>query len=73
VDNRRIPPAGDGFYAAGTRQAQADLLAAVEDTLDWLYVRRAHMLPKLLDHREARHRKALREATRRVRDAFGLR
>lgn len=64
---RSVPPAGDPIYAAGNRKAQEELLEAAEAALDWLYDRRAHMPPELLDHREARHRKALREAVRRVR------
>jgi hypothetical protein len=47
--------------------AQRELLEAAENVVAWLYDRRAHLLEELLDHREARHRKALREAIRQAR------
>jgi hypothetical protein len=61
--------AGDGFAYAAQQKAQEELLEAAEAALDWLYDRRAHMPPELFDTREARHRKELRQAIRRVREA----
>jgi hypothetical protein len=43
------------------------VLEAAEAALGWLYDRRAHLPEELLDHREARHREAVREAGRRAR------
>jgi len=59
--------AGDPIAHAAQRQAEAELLAVSEQVLDWLYDRRAHMPEELLDHREAKHRKVLREAIKRMR------
>ena len=63
--------AGGPIAYAAKQQAQEELLEAAEATLDWLYDRRAHMPEELLDHREARHRKALREAVQRARRRIG--
>jgi len=73
--NRSVDPAtlaGDPFALAGEQarqNAQQNLLQAADAALDWLSARRAHYPPEQLDPREARHRKALREAIRRVREA----
>jgi hypothetical protein len=61
--------AGDPIAHAAQKQAQDELLEAAEAALDWLYSRRAHMPEEMLDGREAKHRKALREAIRKVREA----
>jgi hypothetical protein len=37
------------------------VLEAAEAALGWLYDRRAHLPEELLDHREARHREAVRK------------
>ena len=63
----RATLAGDGIAYAAQKQAHAELLEAAETALDWLYDRRAHMPEELLDHREAKHRKVLREAIKRMR------
>jgi hypothetical protein len=57
---------GDGIAYRANRQAQDELLEAAENALDWLYDRRAHMPPEMLDPREAKHRRALREALGRL-------
>ncbi len=70
MDTDRLHPStrsGDPFVAADHHQGTEELLEVAEATLDWLYDRRAHMPPEMLDPREARHRKALREAIRRAR------
>jgi hypothetical protein len=71
VNDRSVDPrtlAGDPIAYAARIKAQEELMQAAEAALRWLYDRRAHLPEELLDHREARHRKALREAVRRVRE-----
>jgi hypothetical protein len=64
--SKQILP-GDGIAYRGQRQAEELLLEVADDVLDWLYDRRAHMPLEMLDGREARHRRVLREAIRKVR------
>ena len=52
--------------AEGRGVPQEELLEAAENALNWLYNRRAHLPEELLDHREAKHRKALRQAIRKA-------
>jgi hypothetical protein len=68
VDTRSVA-AGDPIAHAAQKRAQEDLLRAAEDALCWLESRRAHYPPQQRDGREGAHRKALREATERVRRA----
>jgi hypothetical protein len=63
----RSVAAGDPIAYAAKIKAQEELLEAAEAALSWLYDRRANLPEELLDHREARHCKALREAVRKAR------
>jgi hypothetical protein len=45
VDEVRIPPAGDGFYAAGNREAQEELVEAARFAVRWFREREMHAPP----------------------------
>jgi len=60
--HRRLSAVDTPSVAEGRGVPQEELLEAAENALNWLYDRRAHLPEELLDHREAKHRKALREA-----------
>jgi hypothetical protein len=64
-----ILAAGDPIAHAARLRAQEDLLRAAENALCWLENRRSHYPPQMRDWREGALRKALREATERVRRA----
>jgi hypothetical protein len=67
MSSDRSVAAGDPIGYAAQQKAEEELLRAAEAVLDWLYDRRAHLPEELLDHREARYRKALCEAIRKAR------
>ena len=62
--HRRLSAVDTPSVAEG--RAQEELLEAAENALSWLYDRRAHLPEELLDPREAKHRKALRQAVRKA-------
>jgi hypothetical protein len=66
VDEVRIPPAGDGFHAAGNRNGhdERELLAAACEAMRLLQDRQAHTPIEMLDPRERRVLKQLRTAIR---------
>jgi hypothetical protein len=64
VDDVRIPPAGDGFYAAAQRQAHEDLYRAACEELRLLQDRQQHTPEEHLDSRERKVLRQLRDAVR---------
>jgi hypothetical protein len=64
VDNVRIPPAGDGFYAAAQKQAHEDLYRAACEALRLLQNRQQHTPEEHLDSRERKVLRQLRAAVR---------
>jgi hypothetical protein len=66
VDEVRIPPAGDGFYAVDKRQAEAELFAAACEAMRLLQVRQAHTPEEMLDPRETGVLRQLRQTIRKA-------
>jgi hypothetical protein len=64
VDDVRIQPAGDGFYAAAQRQANEELYRAACSAMRLLQDRARHMPEELLDPRERMVLRELRTAVR---------
>jgi hypothetical protein len=64
VDDVRIPPAGDGFYAAAQKQAHEDLYRAACEALCLLQDRQQHAPEEHLDSRERKVLRQLRDAVR---------
>jgi len=66
VDDVRIPPAGDGFYAASKEAAHEEVLfAAACEAMRLLQDRQLHTPIEMLDPREIRVLRSLRTAIRR--------
>jgi hypothetical protein len=66
VDDVRIQPAGDGFYAAAQKQAHEELYRAACEAMRLLQDRQAHTPEEMLDSRERKVLRQLRAAVRSV-------
>ena len=64
MDTTRIPPAGDGIYAAAQTKAQEELYAAACSAMRLLQSRQQHVPAEYLDGREHKVLRQLRDAIR---------
>jgi hypothetical protein len=64
VDDVRIQPTGDGFYAAAQKQAHEELYRAACEAMRFLQDRQAHAPAEMLDGRERKVLRRLRDAVR---------